>query len=88
MDQVTWKGLCTILVASMATLLSDMILYFVLKWVYGTLVSLTVLEVKTKITLHNNNVLPINCCGCNKQFLLHLVYILLFELLVILAFVV
>ena len=43
---------------------------------------------KKKITLHNNNVLPINFCGCNKQFLLHLVYILLFELLVILAFVV
>ena len=88
MDQVTWKGLCTILVAWMVTLLSDMILYFVLKWVYGTPVSLIVLEVQTKITLHSNNVLPINCCGCNKQFLLHLVYILLFELLVILAFVV
>ena len=61
---------------------------FCTKMGYGTLVSLTVLEVKTKITLHNNNVLAINCCGCNKQFRLHLVYILLFELLVILAFVV
>ena len=45
----------------------DMILYFVLKWVYGTPVSLTVLEVQIIITLHNNNILPINCCRGNKQ---------------------
>ena len=53
--QVTWKGLCTILVAWMVTLSSDMILYFVLKWVYGTPVSLAVSEVQTKIALHNND---------------------------------
>ena len=45
----------------------DMILYFVLKWVYGTPVSLTVSEVQIIITLHNNNILPINCCRGNKQ---------------------
>ena len=47
MDKVTWKDLSSILVAWMVTLLSDMILYFVLKWVYGTPVSLTVSEVQT-----------------------------------------
>ena len=45
----------------------DMMLYFVLKWVYGTPVSLTVVEVQIIITLHNNNILPINCCRGNKQ---------------------
>ena len=49
------KGLCTILVAWMVTLSSDMILYFVLKWVYGTPVSLAVSEVQAKIALHNND---------------------------------
>ena len=47
MDRVTWKGLSTISVAWMVTLLSDMTLYFVLKWVYETPESLTVSEVQT-----------------------------------------
>ena len=47
MDKVTWKGLSTISVAWMVTLLSDMTLYFVLKWVNETPESLTVSEVQT-----------------------------------------
>ena len=46
MDKVTWKGLSTISVAWMVTLLSDTTLYFVLKWVYETPESLTVSEVQ------------------------------------------